>query len=94
MSSRSNCCDKLGGARLLRLASTKNLSYLLHDFKNRTYITLPDDSGVIFQRITLRFVSQATLKKVIRKCLLNLWSTWQKYIIDATSIYCFLIYLI
>ena len=48
---------------------------------------------MIFQHITLFLVSQAT-SKVIRKCLINLWSTWHKCIIDTTSIHCFLIYLI
>ena len=56
--------------------------------------TKANDASVIFQRITLLLVSQATSK--VRKCLLNLWSTWHKYIslTETTSICCFQIYLI
>ena len=56
--------------------------------------TKAKDASVIFQRITLLLVSQATSK--VRKCLLNLWSTWHKYIslTETTSIRCFQIYLI
>ena len=49
--------------------------------------TRANDASVIFQRITLLLVSQATSKIITIKCLLNLWSTWQK----CTSIHCFLI---
>ena len=34
------------------------------------------DASVIFQRLTLLLVRPATSKVKIRKCLLNLWSTW------------------
>ena len=56
--------------------------------------TKENDASVIFQRITLLLVSQATSNG--RKCLLNLWSTWHKYIslTEMTSILCFRIYLI
>ena len=56
--------------------------------------TKANDASVIFQRITSLLVSQATSK--VRKCLLNLWSTWHKYISlsETTSIRCFQIYLI
>ena len=40
--------------------------------------TRANDASVIFQRITLLLVSQTTSKVITIKCLLNLWSTWQK----------------
>ena len=56
--------------------------------------TKANDASVILQRITLLLVSQATLK--VRKCLLNVYSTWHKYISlsETTSIRCFQICLI
>ena len=36
--------------------------------------TRAKDASVIFQRITLLLVSQATSKVIIRKCLANMWS--------------------
>ena len=52
--------------------------------------TKAKDASVMFQRITLLLVSQATSK--VRKCLLtgNLWSTWHKYtsLTETTSIRC------
>ena len=42
--------------------------------------TKASDASVIFQRLTLLLVCPTTSKVKIRKCLLNLWSTWaQKY---------------
>ena len=41
--------------------------------------TRANDASVIFQRITLLLVSQATSKILTIKRLLNLWSAWQKY---------------
>ena len=41
--------------------------------------TRANDATVIFLRITLLLVSQATSKIITIKCLLNLLSTWQKY---------------
>ena len=41
--------------------------------------TRANDASVIFQRITLLLVSQATSKIITIKCFLSLWSTWPKY---------------
>ena len=58
--------------------------------------TIGNGASVVFQRITLLLVSQAISKVIIGNCLLNLWSTWHKYIslTETTSIHCCLIYLI
>ena len=53
------------------------------------YITRPNDGSVIFHRIILLLVSQATLKVSNNK---KMWSSWQKYINGTTSIDCFLIF--
>ena len=58
------------------------------------YITRPNDGSVIFHRIILFLVSQATFRVSNNK---KMWNSWQKYIIGMHYfhwLYSFLIYLI
>ena len=86
------------GREIVLVTLNEQSLLILCDFeRNKPYITRTNDASLIFQRITILFESQgrqATSKNIVKKCLLNLWSTWYKYTIEATSIHCFLIYLI